>query len=85
MTGTIVRVDEQHLPKPTSRTKKTLWLWVVGSELDLDTCWRAYLRRFDIEHPTTPGPTDRAGPVPTMGPRSTNSLSRDQEGRIAKV
>ena len=40
----------EHLPKPTSRTKKTLWLWVAGPDPDLDTCWRAYLRRFDIEH-----------------------------------
>ena len=48
--GTVVRVDVQHLPKPTSRTKKTLWLWVAGPDPDLDTCWRGYLRRFDIEH-----------------------------------
>lgn len=48
--GTIIRVDVQHLPKPTSRTKKTLWLWVAGPDPDLDVCWRAYLRRFDIEH-----------------------------------
>lgn len=48
--GTVVRVQVEHLPKPTSRTKKTLWLWVAGPNLDLDTCWRAYLRRFDIEH-----------------------------------
>jgi len=53
ISGTILRVDVEHLPKPTSRTKKTLWLWVAGgpgAEPDLDTCWRAYLRRFDIEH-----------------------------------
>jgi DDE superfamily endonuclease len=53
VTGTVVRVDVEHLPKPTSRTKKTLWLWVAGGaggDPDLDTCWRAYLRRFDIEH-----------------------------------
>lgn len=48
--GTIVRVEVQHLPKPTSRTKKTLWLWVAGPDVDVDLCWRAYLRRFDIEH-----------------------------------
>lgn len=48
--GTVVRVQVQHLPKPTSRTKKTLWLWVAGPDADLDLCWRAYLRRFDIEH-----------------------------------
>ena len=50
MSGTVVRVDVEHLPKPTSRTKKTLWLWVAGPDPDLEVCWRAYLRRFDIEH-----------------------------------
>ena len=49
--GTVIRVDVEHLPKPTARTKKTLWLWASGPDpIDLDTCWRAYLRRFDIEH-----------------------------------
>lgn len=32
MKGTVIRADVQHLPKPTSRTKKTLWLWVAGIE-----------------------------------------------------
>jgi len=50
VTGTVVRVDVEHLPKPTSRTKKTLWLWVAGPAPDLADCWRGYLRRFDIEH-----------------------------------
>ena len=27
--GTVIRVDVEHLPKPTARTKKTLWLLVV--------------------------------------------------------
>jgi len=49
--GSVIRVEVEHLPKPTSRTKKTLWLWWSGEgEPDLDRCWRAYLRRFDIEH-----------------------------------
>jgi hypothetical protein len=49
--GTVIRVDVEHLPKPTARTTKTLWLWWSGpGEPDLDVCWRAYLRRFDIEH-----------------------------------
>jgi hypothetical protein len=49
--GTVIRVDVEHLPKPTARAKKTLWLWWSGpGEVDLDVCWRAYLRRFDIEH-----------------------------------
>ncbi|MFP5489629.1 MAG: transposase, partial [Acidimicrobiia bacterium] len=49
--GSVIRVEVEHLPKPTARTKKTLWLWWSGADQpDLDKCWRAYLRRFDIEH-----------------------------------
>jgi len=49
--GSIIRIDVEHLPKATSRTKKTLWLfWSGPGQPDLDRCWRAYLRRFDIEH-----------------------------------
>jgi len=49
--GTVIRVEVEHLPKPTSGTKKTLWLfWTGPGEPDLKRCWRAYLRRFDIEH-----------------------------------
>jgi hypothetical protein len=49
--GTVIRVEVEHLPKPTARTVKTLWLWWSGpGQPDLDLCWRAYLRRFDIEH-----------------------------------
>lgn len=49
--GTVIRVEVEHLPKPTARTNKTLWLWHSGPHPpDLDLAWRAYLRRFDIEH-----------------------------------
>ena len=49
--GTVIRVEVEHLPKPCARTVKTLWLWWTGpDQADLDICWRAYLRRFDIEH-----------------------------------
>src|SRR5487761_658832 len=49
--GTVIRVEVEHLPKPTARAVKTLWLWWSGPDQpDLDVCWRAYLRRFDIEH-----------------------------------
>ena len=51
VTGTVIRVQVQHLPKPNGQALKTLWLWWAGpGEPDLDVCWRAYLRRFDIEH-----------------------------------
>jgi hypothetical protein len=49
--GTVIRVQVEHLPKPTARADKTLWLWWSGpGEPDLERCFRAYLRRFDIEH-----------------------------------
>lgn len=49
--GSVIRVEVEHLPKPTARAKKTLWLWWSGPGTpDLDVCWRAYLRRFDLEH-----------------------------------
>lgn len=49
--GSVVRVEVEHLPKHTARDKKTLWLfWSGPGTPDLDRCWRAYLRRFDIEH-----------------------------------
>ena len=49
--GSVIRVEVEHLPKRDGRLKKTLWLWWSGPGLpELDVCWRAYLRRFDIEH-----------------------------------
>ncbi len=49
--GSVIRVAVEHLPKPSARAKTTLWLWWSGPDSpDLDVCWRAYLRRFDLEH-----------------------------------
>jgi hypothetical protein len=48
--GTIIRVQVQRVPART-RPPKVLWLWWAGpGELDLDLAWRAYIRRFDLEH-----------------------------------
>jgi hypothetical protein len=48
--GTILRVQVQRLPART-RPPKVLWLWWAGpGQLDLDLAWRAYVRRFDLEH-----------------------------------
>jgi hypothetical protein len=48
--GTIIRVQVSRLPKPAGRLK-VLWLWWAGPGApDLDLVWRAYVRRFDIEH-----------------------------------
>jgi hypothetical protein len=50
--GTIIRVQVQRVPA-TTRPPKVLWLWWAGPkglQLDLDLAWRAYIRRFDLEH-----------------------------------
>src|SRR5262249_1276279 len=51
--ASIIRVQVSRLPGRRYRTPKTLWLWWAGPEgttPDLDRIWRAYIRRFDIEH-----------------------------------
>jgi hypothetical protein len=75
--GTVIRVEVEHLPKPTGRAVKTLWLWWSGpGEPDLEVCWHAYLRRFDIEHTyrfakSTLGWTTPAICTPAQGDRWT--------------
>jgi DDE superfamily endonuclease len=48
--GSVVLVEVGKLPRQTRKPKK-LWLWWSGEgEADLDLIWRAYCRRFDLEH-----------------------------------
>jgi hypothetical protein len=48
--GTVIRVQVERIPART-RPPKVLWLWWAGpGQLDLDLAWRAYVRRFDLEH-----------------------------------
>jgi hypothetical protein len=48
--GTIIRVQVERVPAKT-RPPKVLWLWWAGpGQLDPDLVWRAYIRRFDLEH-----------------------------------
>src|SRR5215211_5072333 len=48
--GTIIGVVVERVPART-RPPKVLWLWWSGpGPLDLDQAWRAYTRRFDLEH-----------------------------------
>lgn len=49
--GTLILVQADHLPG--RRQAPPMWLWhtaPTGTPFDLDLLWRAYLRRFDIEH-----------------------------------
>jgi hypothetical protein len=48
--GTVVLVEVSRLPRQT-RKPRVLWLWWHGTGVpDLDVLWRAYVRRFDLEH-----------------------------------
>ena len=49
--GTLIRLQAGHLPG--DRNPKPMWLWWSGTGAlpgDVDRCWQAYLRRFDLEH-----------------------------------
>jgi hypothetical protein len=49
--GTLIRLQVEHLPG--DRDPKPLWLWFsrTGAAPDeVDRLWRAFLRRFDLEH-----------------------------------
>ena len=53
--GTLVLVEVERLPRGERRREpKKLWLWWDGpgeeEEPDLDLLWRAYIRRFELEH-----------------------------------
>ncbi|MFC6371374.1 transposase, partial [Nonomuraea thailandensis] len=50
--GTVIRLQVSALPGRT-RAPKTIWLWWHGpadTPPDLELLWRAYVRRFDLEH-----------------------------------
>ena len=49
--GTLIRLQVDHLPG--DRHPKPVWLWwsAAGAlPADVDRCWQAFLRRFDLEH-----------------------------------
>jgi DDE superfamily endonuclease len=50
--GTLVLVEVERLPRGERRREPcVLWLWWHGEgEPDLGLLWRAYVRRFDLEH-----------------------------------
>jgi hypothetical protein len=52
--GTLVLVEVERLPRGERRRKpRVLWLWWHGPDglaPDLELIWRAYARRFDLEH-----------------------------------
>lgn len=50
ITGTVIRVEIEHLPGGGT-PDRPMWLWHAGpTSLDLATIFAAYQRRFDLEH-----------------------------------
>jgi len=53
--GTLIRLQVDHLPGQRQAKPIRLWSSHTGADSDDPTaevirCWRAYLRRFDLEH-----------------------------------
>jgi hypothetical protein len=49
--GTLIRLQVDHLPG--HRDPKPLWLWwskTGAGPAEVERCWQAFLRRFDLEH-----------------------------------
>src|SRR5512142_3077993 len=49
--GTLIRLQVDHLPG--DRDPKPVWLWwscTGAAPAEVDRCWQAFLRRFDLEH-----------------------------------
>jgi hypothetical protein len=49
--GTLIRLQADHLPG--DRHPKPVWLWCSAASVppaEVDRCWQAFLRRFDLEH-----------------------------------
>jgi hypothetical protein len=66
--GSIIRLQVDRLPG--DRNPKPVWLWYSRPELnnsDVNRLWRAFLRRFDLEH-TLPVPQANPGLDPTAHP-----------------
>ena len=50
ITGTLIRLEVDHLPRPT-QAPTPLWFWWWGPQPpDLETVWRIDIARFAIEH-----------------------------------
>ncbi|MFE5126227.1 NF041680 family putative transposase [Streptomyces sp. NPDC056669] len=49
--GTVIRLEVSYLP--SGAEPKPVWLWwskTGATSADVDRCWQAFLRRFDVEH-----------------------------------
>jgi hypothetical protein len=73
VTGTVIRVEVEHLPKPTGRAKKTLWLWWAGpaGATPTSTCAGAPTSTASTSNTPCGSPrTPSAGPPRRSAPRN---------------
>jgi hypothetical protein len=83
--GTVIRVQVERVPART-RPPRVLWLWWAGPaglQLDLDLAWRAYTRRFDLEHTVRfAKQTPRLDHLSSPPPRAGRPLDLAGAGRL---
>src|SRR5512132_1383576 len=80
--GTVIRVQVSRLPKPSGPVK-VLWLWWAGpGRPDLDVVWRAYVRRFDVEHPAVLQPGAGVGDAQSAAPGASRPLDLGRDRRV---
>ena len=74
--GTLIRLQVDHLPG--DRDPKQVWLWwsATGAlPADVDRCWRAFLRRFDLERSKPQCCHNRGWPASLLAPSSPVFMS----------
>jgi hypothetical protein len=48
--GTVIRLEVDHLPRPTKESKPLWFWWFAPTPPDLAEVWQAYIARFSLEH-----------------------------------
>jgi DDE superfamily endonuclease len=74
--GTLIRLQVDHLPG--DRDPRPVWLWWSGTSAlpaELDRCWQAYLRRFDLERSKPQCCHSRGWPASLLAPSSLVFMS----------
>ena len=82
--GSVIRVDVERLPKPSSRANnKVLWLWWSRpAQPDLELCLHAYLHRFDLEHTYRFVKNTLGWTTPSLCTRASGPLDLDRGRRL---
>src|SRR6266480_3208933 len=74
--GTLIRLQVDHLPG--DRNPKPVWLWSSATSAtpdEVDRCWQAFLRRFDLETSKPQCCHSRGWPASLLAPSSPVFMS----------